>query len=158
MRATSGVAIVVAILLPVSVAAQPLREPVVGPMLVCFKYSSFRLAAGEQITDFGGSPEALLITIEGRGGAYQIGESEIFAKPIQKRLISDRDGTRVYRVGPAGYEIAGKTSYSDGGDEFILSLDGEALAGTVRDARIYRRLTVGDPARLSCKMTFTYHW
>jgi len=45
--------------------AEPLAEPVVGPKLICFKYSTFLLGDGEKITDFSGSAEAMAISVEG---------------------------------------------------------------------------------------------
>lgn len=140
--------------------AEPLDDPVVGPTQVCFKYSAFSLDDGERIVGFEGGAEGMAVTVEGPAGAYRIGESEIFATPRLGRVVSDRDGTRVYRLrGRAReYAIRGTTSFSDGEDRTVIRLEGEALTGTSRDAQIYRRFTITDPSALHCPRTFTYSW
>lgn len=147
-------------LLPMSAHSEPLAEPVVGPMQVCFKYSSFSLAGGERITDFDGGGEGMAVRIEGPNGTYRIGESEIFATPRLGRLVANRDGTRVYRLRGRSreYAIVGATTFSDGEDIVVIRLDGEALTGTSRDAQVYERFRVADPASLHCSQIFTYSW
>ena len=74
-------------------------EPLKGPGLVCFKYSTFQLLAGETVTDQGGSPEATMIKVTGSAGSYEIGESEIFATPRGEReLVDAREQTKVYLI------------------------------------------------------------
>ena len=119
---------------PVPVRAEPLERPVVGPMLVCFKYSSFSLADGERIIDFEGGAEGMAVRVEGPHGAYWIEESEIFITPRLGRLLSDNGGTRVYRLrGRARqYAIVGATNFSGGEDRAVIRLEGGALTGTAR--------------------------
>ena len=138
----------------------PLPEPVIGPKLICFKYSSFSLAKGERITHFGGGMESMGLHVQSPRGSYNIGESEIFATPRLGRLMSDRDGTRVYRLktNSREYAVAGATDFSDDRDNVIVRLDGDAFTGGQRDERIYRRFKIGDPVRLDCVQTFTYGW
>lgn len=109
---------------------------------------------------FEGGAEGMAVTVEGRAGAYRIGESEIFATPRLGRLVSDRDGTRVYRLRARAreYAIRGTTRFSDGEDRTVIRLEGAALTGTTRDAQIYRRFTIIDPSALHCPRTFTYSW
>jgi hypothetical protein len=140
--------------------AEPLDEPAVGPMQVCFKYSAFSLDEGERITFFKGGAEGMSVTIEGPAGAYRVGESEIFATPRLGRLVSDHDGTRVYRMrGHAReYLVRGVTDFSNGEDTTVVRLESEALTGTSRDGQIYRRFKVTNPSALRCQRTFTYSW
>lgn len=136
-------------------------NPVIGPMQICFKYSSFSLLEGERIVGFQGSAESMAIDLEGPTGSFRIGESEIFADPAHPgRRVSQHNGTSVYRLRDPDlrYAVYGKTEFSDGRDRLMLWLDGEALDGSRRDARIYDRLIVGDPSALHCKHIFTYSW
>ncbi|CAN5328210.1 hypothetical protein BH10PSE1_BH10PSE1_01750 [soil metagenome] len=135
--------------------------PIVGPMQICFKYSSFKLLEGERIVGFQGGMEAMAIDLEGPSGAFRIGESEIFSGPRhQDRRVAQHDDTSVYRVSQPRlrYAIYGKTDFSDGRDRLVIWLDGNALDGSRRDARIYDRLIVGDTTALSCRHTYTYGW
>jgi len=144
-----------------NVFADPLDRPVEGPKLVCFKYSTFMLEEGERITDFSGSPEGMSITINGPADSFQIGESEIFAPPKgEKRLVSSKEGTTVYRLlGHGGrYALFGRPSFSPEKDRLVIWLSGKALKGTKDDARVYSRLLVRDPATFKCDQTFTYSW
>lgn len=141
--------------------ADPLERPVGGPKLVCFKYSTFLLEEGERITDFSGSPEAMSVTVDGPANNFRIGESEIFAPPKgEKRLVSSKDGTTVYRVSDHGgrYAVFGRTSFSTENARLVIWLSGKALKGTKDDASVYDRLVVRDPAKLKCDQTFTYSW
>jgi hypothetical protein len=141
-------------------AQNALEEPVSGPMLICFKYSTFALAKDERITHFTGGMESMSIRVQSPAGAYDIGESEIFATPRLGPLIYDHDRTRVFRVrsNTGEYAIAGPTAFDGDRDNIILRLEGDAFTGGAGDKRIYRRFTVRDPGGLDCGWTFTYSW
>jgi hypothetical protein len=146
---------------PALAFAEPLSKPVDGPKLVCFKYSIFSLLPGEHVTDSDGSPESTRVKVSGRYGSYEIGESEIFATPkTQKTLVQAAGNTKIYLF--AGhrkiYGIFGPTSYSDGEDRLVIILSGGALHGNKRDAAIYERFAVRDPASVECQAGFTYSW
>ena len=141
-------------------AAEQLDKPVPGPMLVCFKYSIFRLAAGERVTEVSGSPEAISITVDGPRGRIAIAESEIFA-PARgaKRLVLSLGHTKVYRLGrDRRYAIYGPTDYSPRKDRLVLLLSGPGLAGQASDRDFYDRFDVRDPAGMACGHIFTYSW
>ena len=145
----------------VTARAEPLAKPVIGPKLICFKYSTFALADGERVTEFSGSPEAMSITVEGPSGDFIIGESEIFAAAKgAKRLVYSNDRTSVYRVSGRGgrYAIYGPTSFSAGKDRLVLWLSGKNLTGKKSDQAVYDRFTVRDVVGLNCEQTFTYSW
>ena len=141
--------------------ADPLDKPVTGPLLVCFKYSTFMLEEGERISDFSGSPEAMSIMVDGPTSSYEIGESEIFASPKgKKRFVASKDGTAVYRVSDHGgrYAIFGRTTFSKDKDRLVIWLSGKGLDGKKSDASVYNRFEVRDPAGIKCDRTFTYSW
>lgn len=140
--------------------ADPLPKPVIGPKLICFKYSVFRLAAGERITDAAGSPEGIAITLHGPNGEIGIGESEIFA-PAKggKRLVFSAGRTKVYRVARGRrYAIYGPTYFSEGADRLVLWLSGPGLSGGRRDRDFYSRFDVRNPEGSACEHVFTYSW
>jgi hypothetical protein len=157
----AGLALAASLVSSVPVLADPLTEPVVGPKLICFKYSTFALVDGERIVDFRGDMEGMAIKIASPGGAYEVAESEIvgWARGAN-RLVFSRKRTRVYRV--AGrerrYAIYGPTDFSDGKNLLLIRLSGVALRGTVRDAGIYQRFEVRAPSELKCDAKFTYSW
>lgn len=163
LRTTILLAGLVTMAVPSSSAiANPLGVPVVGPSLICFKYSTFALIEGEQVTAFSGGPEEMSIEISGPSGNYEVSESEIFAATkASKRRVLSRDETRVYRVSSGNevrYAIYGPTDFSDGKDHLLIWLSGNALRGTRKDASIYSRFEVKDPATVNCSRTFTYSW
>jgi hypothetical protein len=136
-------------------------EPSKGPALVCFKYSTFQLLAGETVTDNGGSPEATMIKVTGPAGPYEIGEGEIFATPRGEReLVDAREQTKVYLIKAQDklYGVYGPTPFSAGGDRLIIRLSGRALRWDARDAAIYRRFEVRKPPSSDCGGVFTYSW
>jgi hypothetical protein len=141
--------------------AEPLHEPVLGPKLVCFKYSTFLLGEGEKIIEFTGSPEGMSVTVEGATGTFRIGESEIFA-PVKghKRLVASRGQTKIYRVPSGGgrYAIYGPTTFSDGKDQLVIWLSGDNLRGKSSDRATLDRFEIRDPASVRCEQTFTYSW
>lgn len=143
-----------------SSAAAPPSRPVKGPMLLCFKYSTFQLAEHERVTDFSASPESMSLTIEGPTGKYQVGESEIWAEPKHRgRLISQRDDTAVYQPDDnRRYAIYGPTKYSPDRRRLVIWLSGEALRGNGDDKTLYERFNVRDPKGASCGHGFTYSW
>ena len=156
-------AAMVAVLFIGSVAAraEPLDKPVIGPKLICFKYSTFALDSGERITEFSGSPEAMSITVDGPSGSYTVGESEIFASAKgSKRLVLSNGRTSVYRVSGHGgrYAIYGPTGFSNGKDRLVIWLTGKSLKGKKSDQAVYDRFEVRDPAGVQCQQTFTYSW
>lgn len=150
-----------AVLMSASVQAEPPGRPVVGPKLVCFKYSTFELAKGESISPISGSPEGISLSVEGPSGRFTIGESEIYASVKgAKRLVHSNASTSVYRVpGKNGrYAIYGPTSFSDGKVRLVIWLSGENLKGKKSDQAVFKRFTVRDPAGVVCEQTFTYSW
>ncbi len=136
--------------------------PVIGPNLICFKYSTFTLIEGEQVTDFSASPEDMSLEISGPSGSYEVSEGEIFAATkASKRLVLSREGAHVYRVSSKNevrYAIYGPTDFSDGKDRLLIWLSGNALHGTRKDLTIYSRFDVRDPATVNCAHSFTYSW
>lgn len=160
-RAVQGAAIVVLLLGAAASSAEPLKQPITGPMLVCFKYSTFQLSAGESLVDFDGGPEAVRLKVTSLRGQYDIGESEIFADPKgEKELVAAANNTSVYRVFGKGrrYAIYGPTSFSEGRDKLVIWLSGAALSGRKRDREIYSRFQVRDTQGVKCPRTFTYAW
>jgi hypothetical protein len=141
--------------------AAPLEKPVVGPKLICFKYSTFFLREGERVTDLSGSPEGISIKVESPSGGIEISESEIFAPAkAAQSIVASSNKTSVYRVPSRGgrYAIYGPTSFSDGNDRLVILLSGAGLIGNRNDASVYGRFQVRDTAGLRCEHTFTYSW
>lgn len=141
-------------------AAAPPSKLVEGPMLLCFKYSTFQLAHHERVTDFSGSAESMSVEIEGRNGTYKIGESEIWAEPKNRgQIVSEHDRTTVYKApGKRRYSVYGPTDYSPNQPRLLIWLSGEALHGNSKDKSIYERFDVRDPKGASCGHGFTYSW
>ena len=144
-------------------AAGALDEPqrdITGPRKLCFKYSSFQLAAGERVTDVQIGVEGMGIEVEGLLGRYSVRESEIFARPARLgRRVSRNEDASYYRSGnPVSYAVTGRTSYSPDRDTLVLWLSGPALTGQRADAAIYSRVAVGDPAPLRCDNRYLYGW
>jgi len=141
--------------------ADPLEKPVVGPMIVCFKYSAFALAAGERITDFSSSPEGMRIAVDGPRGRFSIVESEIFARLRGGRALVKKDGQiSVFKVEgrPRRYAIFGPTKFSNGADSPIVLLEGDALRGDAEAVNLFDRVEIRDPSSEHCGQTFTYGW
>ncbi len=132
-----------------------------GPKAVCFGMSSFALAAGERLELEYLGIHNVEVRVTGPSGTYTIRESEIFAIPR-------RPGTRVHREGdvsifrsrtrPYSYAVMAPTAFSPDQPQMIAVIAGDAFTGRRQDASVYRRLTVGDPARLRCDYTFAYGW
>jgi hypothetical protein len=136
-------------------------EPLKGPGLVCFKYSTFQLLAGETVTEQSGSPEATMIKVAGSAGSYEIGESEIFATPRGEReLVDARNQTKVFLIMARDklYGVYGPTPFSTGGDRLVIRLSGRALRWDARDAAIYQRFEVRKPPSSGCRVAFAYSW
>ncbi len=140
--------------------AKPLREPILGPMLLCFKYSTFELADDERVTKFSASAESMSLTIEGPAGVIEIAESEVWAEPKRRgRLLLEHNGTAVFREKTGQrYSIYGQTSYSPNRPQKVISLSGNALLGTIEDRSIYNRFVVRDPKDAACGHGFSYGW
>jgi hypothetical protein len=140
--------------------AIPPSRPVEGPMLLCFKYSTFQLAEHERVMDFSASAEGMSITIAGPTGTYQIAESEIWAEPKHRgQVVSEHDRTTVYEVeGKRRYSVYGPTTYSPNQDRLLIGLSGQALRGNNKDKHIYERFDVRDPEGATCGHGFTYSW
>ena len=139
----------------------PPKSPVVGPMLLCFKYSTFNLQAGERVADFSGGFERMSLTIDGPSSVYTIAESEIFA-PIRRahRPVFSSDTTHVFRAlgGPPKYAIYGRPSFSPDQDRLVIWLSGPTLTGSKKDAAIYGRFDVRSIDPDKCGHGFTYSW
>jgi hypothetical protein len=139
--------------------AEWLGKPVVGPKLLCFKYSVFVLNAGERVIDFSGSMEGMSIRIKSFAGSYEIAESEIFAPlPEKKHLVSVTGKTSVYRIAGQSrrYTIFGPTSFSQGQYAPLIWLSGSALRSPTKARQIFGRVEVRDPRLAKCEQTFTY--
>jgi len=145
----------------VAARADTLDKPVIGPKLICFKYSTFSLREGESIGEMSGSPEGMSVTVTSPSGNFSIGESEIFA-PAKglKRLVFSNGSMSVYRVSRGGgrYAIYGPTSFSNGKYRLMIWLTGENLRGRKSDEGVYSRFEIRDPSGLKCEHTFTYSW
>ncbi len=126
--------------------------------LICFKYSSFRLAPGEATDGHGAGAEAITVSISGPSGEYEIGESEIFRRDQKGKQVYEGNGVRVHRMNgdPIAYMAYGKAFGSE--DVPIFMLNGSALSGDERDAAIYSRIAISDPSRLKCDETYNYSW
>lgn len=158
-----GRVMIAAPLLIAAIPAQgePLDEPVVGPELICFKYSTFSLAEGESITDFSGSMEGMQVTVSSRRGDFRIGESEIFAELDNLgRPVFSKGEMSIYRLKSPrnGYAVYAPTRSSSGERILLARFSGSRLKGKFSDKAIYSRFEVRDPAGLQCKHTFTYSW
>ena len=139
----------------------PPKSPVVGPMLLCFKHSTFNLLAGERVADFSGGFERMSLTIDGPSDVYTIAESEIFAS-IRRALrpVFSSDTTHVFRAlgGHPKYAIYGRPSFSPDQDRLVIWLSGPALKGSNEDAAIYSRFDVRSIDYDKCGHGFTYSW
>lgn len=137
----------------------PERE-IVGPKLLCFKYSSYQLIEGERIADVSVGLEGMGIEVEGSQGLYTVRESEIFSRPATLgRRVNRTEGASYHRSGnPVRYAITGRTSYSPDKDTLVLWVSGSALTGRRTDSAIYNRVSVGDPAPLRCDYRYLYGW
>lgn len=152
---------VVALMATGSAAADPPPDSVAGPGLLCFKYSTFDLLAGERVVAVSGSPESMEITIEGPAGRYVVAESEIFAPPAHLgRRVARQAKTTVYAVpgNEVRYAVYGRASFAPREDSLIVWISGPALTGGATDAALYARFAVADPDRAKCIHTFTYSW
>jgi hypothetical protein len=141
--------------------AAPLQEPLRGPKNLCFKYSTFTLAAGESVTDFSGGFEGMMIDVKGPKGKYTISESEIFARPRERgNFVNAHSHATIYALKgrERQYAIYGRTRFSPNSDRLIVRLRGDALRGTAADADIYDRFDVVEPRSQDCEHTFTYSW
>jgi hypothetical protein len=141
--------------------AEPLDPAVPGPKLICFKYSTFALLKGERITEFTAGAEAMSLVVETRQGAFEVGESEIFASPKRKRLAArSRGETKVFAVPgkEPQYAIYGRTSFSPNVSRPVIMLSGSGLIGSGRDRGIYARFLVRDPRSARCDERFGYSW
>lgn len=136
-------------------------EPeIVGPKLLCFKYSSFQLLEGERVTDVRMGLEAMVIEVDGPLGPYTVAESEIFRRPARlgARVVRS-GGTTYYRRGnPPSYAVTGRTRHSTERDTLVLWVSGSALTGQGVDAAVFTRVMVGDPAQLPCDYRYLYGW
>ena len=135
-----------------------LESEIIGPKMLCFKYSSFQLLEGERVVDVRVGLEGMGIDVEGLQGRYSVRESEIFARPTTLgRRVNRNNGTTYYRSrNGASYAITGRTSYSPDRATLVLWVSGSALTGRKADATIYTRINVGDPASLRCDNRYLY--
>lgn len=155
---------VAALMFALATSSQPVPdtpEPnIVGPKLLCFKYSSFQLLEGERVTEAPIGLEGMAVVIDGQSGAYEIRESELFGRPARIGTRVARNAGTAYfrRSGPIRYAVAGRTGYSLDRDALVLWISGDALNGQRADAAIYRRVAVGDPSQLRCDFRYLYGW
>ena len=139
--------------------ADTLSHPVLGPKLLCFKYSTFSLLSGERVTDFSGGLEGMSIQVVGDKGTFDISESEIFRQPkYTGHPVLQQNGTTAYRINgmEPHYDIYGRTSFSNDKDRLMITLSGPSLRGTATDKNIIRRFEIRDPSSAPCQQTFTY--
>jgi hypothetical protein len=145
---------------PVAASAAPLDEPVAGPQLVCFKYSTFSLGKGERITDFSGVGEDMTLLVEHPKGSLRISEGEVWGEPEQaKELVLQHDRTTVYRLvidNEPRYAVYGPFPYAK--HKLLIWVSGTALRGTRDDIDIVSRFNIEDTDEAKCKSQFSYSW
>ena len=144
---------------PIVAWSEPLPEPVRGPTLICFKYSTFALEADEEIVDFTGGLEEMAIELRSPAGVLTIDEGEILAARGVGRPLWSENGTSVFRLRHRGeYTIVGRPFFAPDRDTTLVVLKGTMLTGRAADAQIYRRFRVVDTHTQSCTHTYTYGW
>jgi len=138
-------------------AADPQPEPITGPKLLCFGYSTFSLLSGERVTGFSANFDVMSIEVDGPNGRFSIVETDIRKPPKDPgHLVLRRGDMSVYWVDGAAphYDFYGRTSFYRDRDRLLLELSGSSLSGKTNDATIYRRLDVRDPKSADCQRTF----
>lgn len=142
-----------------ALSAGQTTEPT-GPLKLCFRYSSFSLAEGERIADLQMGIHGLVLAIESPRGRYQVHENEILVAPRLGRRVLRTETASVYRSRNSfvSYVVMSRPEFSPDRDVPLLVVSGEALQGTSADARIYARITVGDPTSVPCDRRYLYGW
>jgi hypothetical protein len=134
---------------------------VVGPMTLCFRYSSFMLGDGESVEEVQMGIHGLEVAIASPPGRYEVHENEILAspRPLGRRVLRTETAS-VYRLlePSVSYAILARPEFSRDRDVMLLVLTGDALEGNDADARIYARVTVGDPTSMHCDRRYLYGW
>lgn len=142
-------------------AGQAPAADLAGPATICFRYSSFRLVAGERLEHVSMGIHGLRAGITGLRGGYEVLEGEIM------RAFSEDDRVRVLRTGgfsiyrsgsPPSYAVMTRPAFSPDRDVMLVALAGAALDGSEEDAEIYSRVAVGDPATVQCDRRYLYGW
>jgi hypothetical protein len=138
-------------------AADPQPEPITGPKLLCFGYSTFSLLSGERVTGFSANFDVVSIEVDGPSGTLFVSETDIRKAPKDPgHLVLRRGDVSVYWVDGADphYDFYGRTSFYRDRDRLLLELSGPSLRGKANEAAIYRRLDVRDPKSVDCQHTF----
>jgi hypothetical protein len=132
--------------------------PIEGPALLCFTHSRFQLAATERVTDVSLGIHAMSIDVAGPDGKYTVSEGDHFRTPRRLGHAVFRTETlSVHRVrwyGETQYAVVG---IAPNQPRALIWVSGSALAVS-RSKQVFRRLTIGDPARADCDMLFRYGW
>ncbi len=152
----------VALALSGLMVSAPLAQAVdpTGPLMLCFRYSGFSLAAGESVTDIQMGIHGLALAVESPAGRYEVHENEILATPRLGRRVLRTETASVYRSrnSSVSYVVMARPEFSPDRDVPLLVLSGEALEGNSADARFYSRVTVSDPASMHCDRRYLYGW
>ncbi|MDF2384636.1 hypothetical protein JMG10_24405 [Nostoc ellipsosporum NOK] len=159
MAGTIALALLV---LPFAQGAEARPERLKGPLAICFNYSSFDLPAGQMLDDFKAGTETMRARVKGRGAGYEIVESELWGMPADRgTLVATYGDTHVYRLGDGrgtAYAVDGPARFFRGEERRIVRLQGRVFTGDARDAAIYSRFRIVDPATAPCKHRFVYGW
>jgi hypothetical protein len=142
------------------------EAPVVGPGLLCLKYSSFALASGERVAQRALGIESMQLQIDGPNGGYTIVESELMGGPKGRDgLIQTREDAQIYSLGHGAYAFRGEVPFSLHGkplaepmDQFFVSIRGSGLNRQRNARRILSRLKLGIPAAERCMLRYRYGW
>ncbi len=138
-------------------AAQTQREPVKGPIAICFKYSVFHMNAEEKIDDWKlGIHEVSVRVVGPNGWSHMITETEYRRVDFASlKLVSRKGKTRRYREGDSGnYVIFARWEPSDPREKPLLF--GSGPPDGHNDDAFYSRLEVTDPNTVKCGHSFLY--
>lgn len=132
-----------------------------GPSLLCFMHSRFQLAAGERVTDFSLGIHVMSINVAGPRGQYTVSEGNHFGTPRRLgRTVYETETLSVHQLrrnGAIQYAVMGFADFAPNERRVLIWLSGPALGGSSGE-QVFRRLTVGDPARAKCDRGFRYGW
>lgn len=141
--------------------AEPIPLPAIaGPQTICFKYSAFRLAAGERAEGLEMGLEGLSLDVSGPRGKFTIAESEIWRAPDDPGAsVLKRDDLTAFKDRASGetrYGIWGKTFFSAGRSVLLIWLSGPALRGDAADRELIDRFRIGDAGKFDCARRYVY--
>jgi hypothetical protein len=135
--------------------AQAQRDPIKGPMTICFPHSVFRMNADENIDDWKIDYEEVSVRVVGRHGwSHMI--METYARvvdPTSLTLVSTKGNTRRYRQGDSGSYVIFVRPNPDSPRERPLIFGSGPPDGNNDDA-FYSRFEVIDPNTVKCGHSF----